>query len=171
MKRLFTMLALLTAVGRTALAEVDLAAWMEKRAILSEEAERLRLAYAKHSGETAEVVEGIEIPLETYDDGTVKIQVKARRARFVLKENLLVTEGLVIRKLDESGGELSRIEAEDCIIDRDTKSGWAKGKVKVTNDKTVFTGEDAYFSSIEGYVISSSASKIVSTDMKFGGAL
>lgn len=146
-------------------------AWLEKREILTREAERLRDAYKKLAPQMTEPAENLVVPLDTYENGALKTTVTAAKAQVFIKKGLIVAQGVVVRKFDEAGAEVSSIEAADCILDRETKSGWAKGPFRISNAKTTFTGEDAYFSSEEGYVTSFGKSKLVSTDLKMGGVL
>ena len=145
--------------------------WHGKREMLTREAERLEAVFAKFSVMPADPAEGVSIPIETFEDGSVKLEVRAERGKFFLKEGLIYAEGVVIVKFGEDREEVSRIEAERCIIDRTTKSGWVEGPAKITQGKTVFSGRNMYFSSEEGYVASMKDSEIFSTDMKIGGAL
>lgn len=145
--------------------------WLDKREMLKCEAERLRTAYQTHLARVDEPAEAVTIPLDTYEDGSVKMIIVAKKAQLFAREDFVLAWDLVIRKLDEKGVELSRVEAERCLVDRATKSGWCDGPVRIANEKTTFTGENVYFSSLEGYVMSLTKSKLVSTDMKLGGAL
>lgn len=145
--------------------------WLGKREILTREAERLRMAYEKHASLDVEPAEDVTLPLDTYADGSVKLIVVAKKACLFLQEDFILAWDVTIRKLDEKGEELSKIVAEKCLVDRTTKSGWASGPITIADEKTSFSGENVYFSSIEGYVMSTAKSKLVSTDMKFGGAL
>lgn len=145
--------------------------WMGKREVLKCEAERLREEYRAHLARVDEPAEDVTIPLDTYEDGSVKMVIVAKKAQVFAGEDFLLVWDVVIRKLDEKGAELSHVEAERCLVDRATKSGWAEGPIKIANEKTTFSGENVYFSSLEGYVMSLTKSKLVSTDMKLGGAL
>lgn len=145
--------------------------WMGKREMLKHEADRLREAYVTHLARATEPAEDVTIPLDTYENGSVKLVFAAKKAQIFAGEDFILAWDVTIRKLDEKGVELSRVEADCCLVDRTTKSGWAEGPVKIANEKTTFSGENVYFSSLEGYVMSLAKSKLVSTDMKLGGAL
>lgn len=145
--------------------------WMDKREMLKQEAERLRTAYATHLARASEPAEDVTIPLDTYPDGSVRLVIVAKKAQIFAGEDFILAWDVVIRKLDEKGVQISCVEADRCLIDRTTKSGWAEGPVRIANEKTTFSGENVYFSSLEGYVMSMTKSKLVSTDMKLGGAL
>ena len=149
----------------------SVADWVGRRELLTREAERLQVAYSNCVAQASEPAEGVVIPIETHPDGAVKLSIAAKRAMIFLDKGLVWAEGVTIQKFDEKGVEDSRIEAESCVFDRDTKSGWVAGRMTMTKDKTVFTGRDVYFSSPEDYMISFGGSSISSEDMKFGGGL
>lgn len=168
MKRLLLVPVLAAALAASAF---DSRLWLGKREVLTREAERLHAAYTNCLAKVDQPAEGVNVPLETYENGSVKLSVAARKAQVFLDSGLIWAEGVVIRKLDEDGSELSRIEAERCVVDRATKSGWVEGVGRIIHGKTTFTGEGIYFSSPEGYVISRRKTVIETTDLKFGGAL
>ena len=149
----------------------DSDAWLAKRSMMRREAGRLREAYRRCADSPVDAAEGVSVPIETHPDGSVKLSVEAKRAKFFLREGLVWAEGVVMRKTDENGGETTRIEAARCVIDRETRGGWAEGPLKMTLGQTVLTGENVFFAASEGYVASSTNSAIVSTDMKMGGLL
>ena len=140
--------------------------WLMKRGVYTQEAERLEKAYREYSQRKSEPAEGAVIPVETYPNGSIKLSVTAARAKFFLKEGFVLAEDVVIVKLDEDGMEESRIEAEKCLIDRNTRNGWVEGPAKVVHDKTAYTGENVFFSTEDGYVATMKNSKLVATDIK-----
>lgn len=143
--------------------------WLEKREMLTREAERLRAAYSNCVAQVQTPAEDIVIPVETFPDGSVKTVVQAKKAQFFAKEGLVWAANVVIRKYDGEGGVSAQIDATNCVIDRYTKSGWANGAARVRHGKTEFCGEGVYFSSPEAYVMVLRRSDIVSKDLKFGG--
>lgn len=153
----------------TATAAFDSEEWLAKRAMLSQEAERLKIAYTNCVARLTEPAEDITIPLETFPDGSVKSSVYAKRAMYFMDTGLVWAENVVVKKMDVERNIVAQIDARNCVIDRETKSGWADGKARVRHGKTVFTGEGIYFSSPEGYVMVSRDSKIESKDLSFGG--
>ena len=145
--------------------------WLVKREMLSREAERLQQAYSECVKKLESPAEGVNIPVETYPDGSVKLEITASRAQFFLKEELVWAEDVEIVRYEDDHTVSSRIKAERCVFDRNTKSGWAEGAAKIVFKDTEFTGNGVYFSSPENYVMSKENSKIVSHDLKFGGVL
>ena len=63
------------------------------------------------------------------------------------------------------------IEAQNCVVDRFSKSGWAEGPATLVHGKTTFRGKGVYFSSPEAYVKVFEGADVDSQDLKFGGAL
>jgi hypothetical protein len=62
-------------------------------------------------------------------------------------------EGVTIRQLRRDGSEESRLEAENCLVDRSTKSGWTEGRAHAKyRDQAELDGENVYFSAAEEYV-------------------
>jgi len=150
-------------------AAFDSTAWFARRDSLARDAERLRVAYTNCAAQVKDPAEGVTIPLETFPDGSVKTSVAAKKAMLFLKEGFVWAEGVTVRKLDVEGTLVSQIDAQNCVIDRVAKSGWAEGPAKLRHGTTVFEGEGIYFSSPEGYVQVTRKSRIQSKDLKFGG--
>ena len=147
----------------------DQGAWLERREILSHEAERLRSAYSNAVSKASEPAEDIVVPIETNGDGSIRLSISAKKSMFFLKEGIVWASGVVLQRFAEDGKENSRIEAEDFVFDRTTKSGWAEGPAKVVHGGTVFSGENVYFSAEEEYVMSFGRSRFETRDIKRGG--
>jgi len=163
---LATALVLLTATEALAF---DSAEWLGKRELFAREAERLRGVYSNCVARLETPAENVSLPVETHEDGAVKVLVSAKKAQYFLDTGLVWAEDVVIRKFRKDGSEDGRIEAKNCVVDRVSKNGWAEGPASVTHGKTVFRGEGVYFSSPESYVKVFDRSDIESKDLKFGG--
>jgi len=161
-----TFLLLLSAMETLAFDSVE---WLGKRELFAREAERMRGVYSNCVARLDVPAEDVTVPIETHPDGSVKVLVKAKKAQYFLDSGFVWAEDVVIRKFRTDGSEDGRIEAKNCVVDRQSKSGWAEGPAKVTHDKTVFRGTGVYFSSAESYVKVFEASDIESKDLKFGG--
>jgi len=109
------------------------------------------------------------IPVETYEDGSVKISVSARKAQYFLDSGLIWGENVAVRMYKRDGTLDGRIDARRCVVDRESKSGWMEGPAAVVYGKTTFRGTGVYFSSPESYVKVFADSDIESRDLKFGG--
>ncbi len=147
----------------------DSAEWLGKRELFAREAERLRGVYSNCVAQVKLPAEDISVPVETFKDGSIKVLVTAKKAQYFLTQGLIWAEGVVVYKYREDGSEDCRVEAKNCVVDREARSGWAEGPAKVTQGKTVFRGVGVYFSSADEYVKVFENSDIDSKDLKFGG--
>ena len=148
----------------------DSAEWHGKRELFAREAERLMAAYSNCAARVSEPAEQVTIPVETFPDGSVKTLVSAKKARYFLKEGLVWAEGVEVRQNAADGSAAGRIEAASCVVDRNSRSGWAEGAAKVTYGKSVLTGSGVFFSAPDSYVKVFAGAAIESDDLKFGQA-
>ena len=149
----------------------DSAEWHGKRELFAREAERLMSAYTNCCAKVKEPAENVTIPVETYDDGSVKVLVHAGRAQYFLAEGFVWAEDVEVRKLAKGGAVEARLVAQNCLVDRMSKSGWAEGAARVTQGKTSFEGQGVYFSASDSYIKVFGGSVVESSDLKFGGGL
>jgi len=147
----------------------DSAEWLGKRELLAREAERMRGVYSNCVARLDTPAEDVSVPIETFENGSIKILVVAKKAQYFLDTGLVWGEDVVVRKFRPDGSEDGRIEAKNCVVDRLAKNGWAEGRATVTHDKTVFKGVGVFFSSPESYIKVFESSDIESKDLKFGG--
>ena len=166
--RIFTIVLLLVAGNALAF---DSEEWLGKRELFAREAERLRAAYTNCVAHLETPAEEVTIPVETFEDGSVKVMIFAKKAQYFLDKGLVWAEGVTVRRFKPDGTQEACIEAGNCVVDRFSKSGWAEGPAKVTHGKTTFRGRGVYFSSPEGYVKVLEGTDVDSQDLKFGGAL
>ena len=157
---------LLPLLAVSAASAFDSEAWLAKRAVLSEESVRLRRAYDKYSALSQHPSEAVTVTLEQFPDGTAKTVLFAGQAVFFREEKFLWAKGLVIRKYDRGGEVVARIDADKCVIDQTTKSGWCPEHAVVTRKGSRFEGDGVYFSAPESYVSVCSASDLRSSDTK-----
>ena len=146
------------------------AEWMDKRELFAREAERLQAAYTNCVANLQTPADDVTIPVETFDDGSVKVMIFAKKAQYFLDKGLVWAEGVIVRRFKPDGTLSARIEAQNCVVDRFSKSGWAEGPALVVHGKTTFRGKGVYFSSPEAYVKVLESSEVESADLKFGGA-
>lgn len=160
-------------IGLAALLAVafDSSVWLQKREMMTREAERLQGVYAKYAESDEAPATDVFVPIEIFPDGSIRSSVKAKKAMYHLDDGFLCGEDVVIERFNEAGKVESMIKAAHVLIDRQTKSGWVEGTAIIYHEGTIFRGEGVYFSSPEGYIMSSSKSKIISKGLKFGGAL
>ena len=166
MRRFVSIALILSAAGAFAF---DSAEWLEKRRLLTHEVERLRAAYADCVKRLDQPADDVTVPVETFEDGSVKTIVFAKRAQYFMDRGLVWAEGVSVKKFKPDGSLDGQIDAERVVVDRFTKSGWAEGEASVEHGKTTFRGRGIYFSSPESYVKVFEDADIESKDLKFGG--
>ena len=164
-----TLISLAVFAAASAAAAFNAEEWHGKRELLTREAERLMTAYTNCVAHLTTPADDVTVPLETFDDGSVKVIVHARKAQYFPENGLVWASGVVVKKFTGEGVLDARIDAENCVIDRLAKSGWADGPATIVHGKTVFRGRGVYFSSPEAYVKVFKDSVIESSDLKFGG--
>ena len=145
--------------------------WLGKRELFAREAERLRAAYTNCVAHLETPAEEVTVPVETFDDGSLKVMIFAKKAQYFLDKGLVWSEDVTVRRFKPDGTLEAMIEAKNCVVDRFSKSGWAEGPAKVTHGKTTFRGRGIYFSSSDEYVKVLEGTDVDSQDLKFGGAL
>ncbi len=150
-------------------AKFDARAWLEKRAALEDEAQRLRAEYKKCFAALTIPAENVIVPVENYPDGRVKSSIAAEKAQFFLDTGFVWGEGVTASQFGEDGSVQVSVTAANCIIDRKNKCGWADGRAKITYGGTTIEGAQVYFSLEEEYIMVNEGTKIVSTDLKLGG--
>ena len=132
----------------------DSAAWAVLRVEREAEAARLAKVYEECAGAKFAPAENIVVPVENFEDGSVKTSVAAEKARIFVKEGLIWGEGVKVRQMKEGGKIAAQIDAENCVVDRATRSGWAKGNAKaVYKDEVELSGEGVYFSATNEVVM------------------
>lgn len=145
-------LAIVLAMAGLGAQAFDLNAWRTQRDLHLREAERLRVAYSNCLQRLDHPAEDVTVPVETHENGAIRLVVRARRAQFFLDTGLVWAENVVVLKFAQGGELETRIDARSCVVDRFTKSGWAEGAARVQHGKTELGGRNVYFSSPESYV-------------------
>lgn len=109
--------------------------------------------YERYGAATNEPAENIEVPIESWPDGSIKTSVRADRARLFLREGLVWGEGVAVRQLARDGSCESELTAENCLVDRKDRTGWAKGLARVRyRDVAEIEGRGVFFDMEEQYV-------------------
>lgn len=157
---------LISSVLVAATAAFDFDGWMAKREILSREAERLQSAYSNCLARIDRPSENVKIPIETFADGSIKTLLTAAKVKIFLDSEFVWGEDVEVRHQQNRESGASCIVAANCLVDRQTKSGWADGAARLTHESTTCDGEGVYFSSPEGFVSISRNARIVSKNLK-----
>ena len=142
----------------------DSEAWLLKRGEVFRAASSLKARYAECAAKVSEPAENVMIPVESHPDGSVKSSVFAKKAQLFLESGLVWGEGVVVRDFREDGTQVSRVDAENCVVDRNAKAGWAQGKVKAVYNGTTLEGEGVYLSFAREFVLITDKAKISSMD-------
>ncbi len=107
---------------------------------------RLRAAYSDCVAKIDSPAENVAIPLEYHSDGTVKSRLTAKRAQLFLDTDFIWGEGILVAQYREDGSAVGTIEAENCVVDRKTRTGWVEGVAKMTYGDSMVKGRGVYFS-------------------------
>lgn len=144
----------------------DSAEWLAHKEVLMREAERLQGAYTSFSKEVKNPAEDVLVPVETYPNGSVKTLVTAARAQFFAKEGIVWAKDVLAKDFNEKGINKSSLFAENCVVDRSTKSGWVEGRAKACHGATEVSGSKVYVSFAENFVMIFSDAELFSRDVK-----
>jgi len=141
--------------------------WLAKREVLSREAERLQAAYTSCVARVSEPATDVTIPIERHPDGSVKASVTAKKAQVFLEVGLIWGTEVVVTQISTNGVVEARVDADNCVIDRTTKSGWVEGHAKAFYLGNEVEGDGIYFSFEEEFVTIYANTKIRVKDQKF----
>ena len=108
---------------------------------------RLRAAYEDCIKKIEAPAENVAFPLETYPDGTVKSRLRAGRAYMFLDTGFIWGENIRVEQYKSDGKTVEGfLTADNCIVDRKSKSGWVQGNAHMDWDGTAIKGRGIYFS-------------------------
>lgn len=147
----------------------DSGSWLEKRQMLDHEAERLSIVHGECEKMLQEPAEDVVVPIEAFPSGRIKSQIRAKKAEYFIEKGLVWGKDITLEEYDEQGLLRGKIDAQSCVVDRDTRSGWAKGHVKAVYGGNILEGDGIYFSFAEEYIKISTNSVIQSLDAKIKG--
>ncbi len=150
-------------------AAFDSDAWLFKRRQLTADAMKLKAHYEECAAKATEPAENVAVPIENHPNGSVKSSVFAKKAQFFLESGLVWGENVLVRELKDDGTVVAQISAENCVVDRNAKAGWAQGRVKALYDGTILEGEGVYLNFKKEFVIITDKAKIVSKEFDVSG--
>ena len=150
MKSLGLVLAL---VAASAACAFDSEAWLVRRERFAADAARLEAAYAKYAAAALTPAENLELPVESWSNGAIRVSVAAARAQFFLADGFIWGEDVKVRQFREDGTVEALIDADSCILDRNSRCGWTGSRAfaKYGGDVTI-EGTNVYFRFDERYV-------------------
>ena len=108
---------------------------------------RLRAAYEDCIKKIEAPAENVAFPLETYPNGTVKSRLRAKKAFMFVDTGFIWGEDIRVEQYKEDGKTVEAyLTADNCIVDRKSKSGWVAGNAHMDWDGTSIKGRGIYFS-------------------------
>ena len=139
--------------------------WLEERNDDSDMV-RLRAAYVDCKAKAAQPAENVAFPLETYPDGMVKSRLKARRAQMFMDTGLIWGEDIRVEEYGRDGKVTGWLSAENCVVDRNTRTGWVEGAAVLNYNDTVVKGRGVHFSFDREFIKIFSQSEIRAKGLK-----
>ena len=130
---------------------------------------RLRAAYEDCVKKIEAPAENVAFPLETYPDGTVKSRLRAGRAFMFLDTGFIWGENIRVEQYKPDGKTIEGfLTADNCIVDRKSKSGWVHGNAHMDWDGTAIKGRGIYFSFEREFIKIFSQTEIRAKSLKLG---
>lgn len=142
MKKLLSIAACVATLAAAAFSSRE---WLAMRNDDSDAA-RLRAAYADCLKKLDSPAQDVNIPLESFPDGTIKSRISAARAQLFLDTDLVWGEKIHVEQLKPDGTRQATLDADNCIVDRKSRSGWVAGEALMTYGNSSVRGRGVYFS-------------------------
>ena len=134
--------------------------WLAERADDSDML-RLRAAFAECTKKTVAPAENVSMVLETYTNGVVKSRITAARATIFPDSSYIWAENIHLEQFDPTGTNMTaRLDAENCLVDRTTKTGWVDGNANMVYGASTVKGRGIYFSLTREFIKIFSQSEI-----------
>ena len=130
---------------------------------------RLRAAYEDCVRKIESPAENVSVPLEVHPDGTVKSRLRAGRAYMFLDTGFIWGENIRVEQYRPDGKTVEGfLTADNCIVDRKSKSGWVQGNAHMDWDGTSIKGRGIYFSFGREFIKIFSQTEIRARSLKLG---
>ncbi len=127
---------------------------------------RLRAAYRECVKKLESPAENVMFPLENYPDGTIKTRLRAKRAHLFVDSGFIWGEGIRIEQYEEDGTVSASLDADNCIVDKKSKTGWIEGSAKMTYRESSVKGRGIYFSFAREFIKILSQSEVRTKPLK-----
>ncbi len=124
---------------------------------------RLRTAYADCVKKIESPAKDVLLPLETFADGTVKSRLTAAQAYTFMDSPFVWAENIRVEQFNKDGTLHASLVAENCVVDRSTKTGWVEGRAEMTYGDSSIRGRGIYFSLPREFIKIFSESEITTT--------
>ncbi len=121
---------------------------------------RMRAAYADCVKRLETPAENVLIPLETFPDGQVKSRITAARAYMFPDTGFVWGEKIRVEQFKADGSLYASLDAENCVVDRKSKSGWVEGSARMVYGDSAVKGRGIYFSLAREFIKIFSQSEI-----------
>jgi len=129
---------------------------------------RLRAAFAECAGKVVAPAENVSMVIDAYPDGKVKSRITAARANIFPDSGYVWAEKIRLEQFDATGTNMTAsLDAENCLLDRTTKTGWVDGNADMTYGDFFVKGRGIYFSLKREFVKIFSQSEIRAKGGKF----
>lgn len=109
----------------------------------------------------------MSFPIESHPDGSIKSVIVAEKAQFFLDTGFIWGTNVVVRQMSADGEVEAEIKADNCVVDRSTKSGWVQGHAWARYLKNEVEGDGIYFSFSEEFATIYANTQIRAKDQKF----
>ena len=134
--------------------------WLAERADDSDML-RLRAAFAECAKKAVAPAENVSMVLESYPDGKAKSRITAARAMIFSDSSYIWAEKIRLEQFDATGtNRTARLDAENCLVDRATKTGWVDGNADMLYGDATVKGRGIYFSLTREFIKIFSQSEI-----------
>lgn len=131
----------------------DSEAWLKARETASAEADLLRAAYGEYSGRVSIPAENLTVPIENFPNGAIKSSIFAKQACFFLQEGYIWGKGVTIRQFTREGKVESQVDAEECLVNRQTRKAWVEGHAKAYyRNQAEIEGDNVYLDANGEYI-------------------
>ena len=92
-----------------------------------------------------EPIVNFAFPAEHYDDGRIKAVLRAKNA-VLSSDDSIWAWGVTVVMYDRAGEQEGEMEAETCLFDRKTQTGYSAGRVNAQLKQTTVSGENCFWS-------------------------
>lgn len=160
--------SLLLAFASVCVLAFDSGKWLAER---GDDSDMLRLQseYAECVKKIDAPAENVALPLEYYPNGIVKSRLKAQKAYMFADTGFIWGENIKVEQYKEDGRTVEAyLTADNCIVDRKSKSGWVEGNAQMDWDGTSIKGRGIYFSFDREFIKIFSQTEIRTKALKLG---
>ena len=106
-----------------------------------------------------EPVVNFAFPAEHYDDGRIRAVLRAKNA-VLSSDDSIWAWGVTVVMYDREGAQEGEMDAESCLFDRKTQTGYSAGRVSADLNGTRLSGVDCFWSLKESFIRMLSESEI-----------